>query len=434
MNTLKCQRLFKGALLSAFLCATVRAQELPPPVEPTGPPPGVVVGQSPDPENSYLGSPSLAILADGTYLASHDIFGKKSALLHRTWVYQSKDKGKTWSLIADLPDQFWSTLFVHRDALYLLGTAKEYGDIVIRRSTDGGHTWTTPADESTGLLFRGWYHCGAMPVIAHHGRLWRAVEEYVGPDGTWDGKYFKAIAISAPEDADLLRAANWSITNGVFFSKKWIHGARTGWLEGNVVTDPEGRLVNIMRLHTHPSPTDKYPLEGVAAGIPRLEAAAMLDVGEDGKTLSFDPEKGFFHFPGSQSKFAIRYDPVSGRYWSLVNKITNPWSGYGEEYPFRTQRNVLMLTSSKDLRHWDERSIILRWKEGLPISKKDTVAFQYADWQIDGDDMVALSRTAWGGANGHNSNYITFHRIENFRDRTMKDSPPDLAGDIVHDD
>ena len=55
-----------------------------------------------------------------------------------------------------------------------------------------------------------------------------------------------------------------------------------------------------------------------------------------------------------------------------------------------------------------------------------THAFQYVDWQIDADDMIFVSRTAHddgvGGANNaHDSNYITFHRIEHFRERNSKD-------------
>ncbi len=53
--------------------------------------------------------------------------------------------------------------------------------------------------------------------------------------------------------------------------------------------------------------------------------------------------------------------------------------------------------------------------------------FQYADWQFDGADIVALVRTAYnddsGGArNNHDANYITFHRIKNFRNTTDKNS------------
>lgn len=41
---------------------------------------------------------------------------------------------------------------------------------------------------------------------------------------------------------------------------------------------------------------------------------------------------------------------------------------------------------------------------------------QYPDMIIDGDDMLWVQRTAMNNArNFHDSNYITFHRLENFR-------------------
>jgi hypothetical protein len=53
--------------------------------------------------------------------------------------------------------------------------------------------------------------------------------------------------------------------------------------------------------------------------------------------------------------------------------------------------------------------------------------FQYVDWLIDGDDIIAACRAAYddgmGGAhNYHDANYLTFHRIANFRRLTMADS------------
>lgn len=46
--------------------------------------------------------------------------------------------------------------------------------------------------------------------------------------------------------------------------------------------------------------------------------------------------------------------------------------------------------------------------------------FQYVDWQFDGRHIIFLSRTAYedefGGArNFHDANFLTFHRIKNFR-------------------
>jgi hypothetical protein len=47
-------------------------------------------------------------------------------------------------------------------------------------------------------------------------------------------------------------------------------------------------------------------------------------------------------------------------------------------------------------------------------------AWQYVDWQFEGEDLVFVSRTAFddglGGAHSaHDANYLTFHRIEAYR-------------------
>jgi hypothetical protein len=70
--------------------------------------------------------------------------------------------------------------------------------------------------------------------------------------------------------------------------------------------------------------------------------------------------------------------------------------------------------TSRNLRDWKIRKIVLYHPE---ISKH---GFQYPHFVFDGDDIIFLSRTAYddgqGGAdNQHNANYITFHRINDFR-------------------
>ena len=72
------------------------------------------------------------------------------------------------------------------------------------------------------------------------------------------------------------------------------------------------------------------------------------------------------------------------------------------------------LAASSDLRTWETRATIV----SHPSVEKH--GFQYADWLFDGNDIIALVRTAdddgEGGAhNYHDANYLTFHRIENFR-------------------
>src|SRR5687767_8692692 len=84
--------------------------------------PGVVVAYSPAKSKQYIGSPGLAVLPNGDYVASHDFFGPGSTK-DRTAVYGSTDKGKTWQKRADIQGQWWSSLFVHKKDLYLLGTS-----------------------------------------------------------------------------------------------------------------------------------------------------------------------------------------------------------------------------------------------------------------------------------------------------------------------
>ena len=388
-------------------------------------PPGVVIDTSPLPETEYIGSPSIVILSDGTYVASHDFFGKKGPELRAARVFASRDRGATWTQLAQLPDSTWGTLFVHRGALHLIAITKEYGDVVLRRSADGGHTWTTPSDAAHGLLFPGRFHCAPVPVVVHDGQIWRAVEEVVN-SRLWP-QHFASLMISAPADADLLDAANWTRTNGVPFDPRWFPGRRPGWLEGNVVVAPDGRLVNLLRVNAEIGAGDDFALRGPAAGIPRYEIAASIEIARDGRSAAFDPTKGFFRFPGSQSKFTIRYDARTQRYWSLVNKITLPHEDRDSRYDVQAQRNVVKLVSSADLRTWEERSTVLRWREGEKLTRQDHFAFQYLDWQFDGDDLVAVARTAWEAQSFHNANYLTFHRVRNFRALTMADSPRDLS-------
>ncbi len=52
--------------------------------------------------------------------------------------------------------------------------------------------------------------------------------------------------------------------------------------------------------------------------------------------------------------------------------------------------------------------------------------FQYVDWEFEGDYLIAACRTAFddglGGAhNQHDANFLTFHRVGNFRDLTRND-------------
>jgi len=136
----------------------------------------------------------------------------------------------------------------------------------------------------------------------------------------------------------------------------------------------------------------------------------MVRISDDGKRAEFDPATGFIDMPGACKKFTIRYDPRTKRYWTLANEVPidqrNP-------KPDLT-RNTLSLMSSPDLAAWTVHRRVLTHPD------RTTHGFQYVDWLFDGEDLAAVVRTAFdddeGGAHTqHDSNFITFHRIANFR-------------------
>lgn len=348
--------------------------------------PGAVICYSPAKSKEYIGSPSIVRLDNGHYVASHDYFGPGSGY-NKTHIHISNDRGKTWQLLSTLEGQFWSSLFTLQDRLYILGTSRENGYVVIRRSIDGGRSWTKPVDEYSGLLFSdGEYHCAPVPVVLYNGRIWRAMEDRNPPE-KW-GVNFRAFVMSANANSDLLQAASWRASNRLRYNQDWPGSA---WLEGNIVINPDGAIYNILRNHTETG-----------------GKAALIHVADDGNSIRFDPETGFIDFPGGSKKFAIRCDSLSGMYWSLTNYIRD--KGHNPE---RT-RNTLALISSTDLKQWNVRSILLYHPDVV------NTGFQYADWQFEGDDLIAAVRTAYddgmGGANNcHDANYLTFHRIADFR-------------------
>jgi hypothetical protein len=357
---------------------------------------------------TYLGSPSLVRLPDGALLASHDYFGpgcprNHEGEEHLTSVYRSEDDGVTWRNVTHIANAFWSTLFVHRGAAYLFGCSQQYGSIVIRRSDDGGFTWTHPADGHSGLLFRGGYyhtapnyHCAPVPLLVKEGRIYRAFEDC---DPCVWGSGFRALVVSAPEEADLLDAASWTMSNKLSFDPAWVPPGwgkltRPGWLEGNCVEAPGGEIWNVLRFNSDPL----------------ADRAAVVTVHDGGRRIAFDPATGFIDFPGGMTKFTIRRDSVTGCYLTLSNPNTNPALG-------ASQRNRLVLCASEDLRTWREYRVLLGDDSGLDeMQSRQMTGFQYVDWHFDGADILYLVRTAYGSAhNFHDSNRITFHRLVNFR-------------------
>ena len=239
-------------------------------------------------------------------------------------------------------------------------------------------------------------------MVEHAGRLWRAFEN-VDIHQPW-GAHFRAGILSVPPNADLLNRANWTFSNFLPRNPEWLNGDFGGWLEGNAVVAPGGHVVDVLRVDV-----SKLP-----------EKAAIVHVSADGSKVSFDPSTGFINFRGGATKFSIRH----GSAWPRL-------LGAGQHRDARNGRrgrrkSIKPAAHSQypgaglqpHLRHWQVRSIILHHPD------RSHHAFQYADWQFDGRDIVAAIRTAYddgqGGAHTfHDANYLTFYRIRNFRKLKM---------------
>ena len=359
-------------------------------------PPGTVINHWYAEDGKYIGSPSICILPNGHYIATHDEFGPNSAEYSagRTHVYRSCDKGKTWQQIGRIDGQHWSTVFNLKNTLYIIGMSKVHGDLVIRRSTDEGMSWTTPFDNAHGLIAQGEFHTAPVPVLIHNGRIYRALENAKADNESWPRRY-SAVMISAPLKSDLLNARNWTISNSVS-SEPYLDEHFKGWLEGNAVALPSGEIADILRAHT----------------IGHEENCAILHLNKDGNQLTFNTSD-FHPMPGGAKKFSIRYDRKSRLYWTLSNAVPDSYN-WGKTN-CDLIRNYLYLMSSPDLLRWTLRRELIAYP-----ADEQKHGFQYPDWQFEGSDIVFVSRTAFdddrGGAHTqHDANYLTFHRISNFR-------------------
>jgi hypothetical protein len=372
-----CLKFFRSLLVLAAVGQIASERQL------VAAPPGVVIKSNSLASQTYFGNPSIAILPNGDYVASSDLSGPGVAF-SQTNIFRSSDRGQTWTSSGNILGQYESSLFVHDNALYLMGGGTTEGGVEfasIRKSTDGGQTWTFPQTSTTGRLVTGGnFNAAATAVVEHDGKIWRAMERVEPSIPAGNSTNFRTFVLSAPANSDLLNASNWTVSNSLSMNDfvPW-----AGWLEGGIVITPQGQPATFLRT----------ALLG--------ETAALVNISPDGTTASFDPATGTFDFPsGGSSKYTVRYDNATSRYWSLTNNRDRPGD----------IRNVLELVSSPNLTDWT--------KEGTVLTDPDAanVGFQTVDWQFDGSDIVFVSRTALGGTPSfHEANYLTFHRVPNFR-------------------
>lgn len=211
--------------------------------------------------------------------------------------------------------------------------------------------------------------------------------------------YRSTALVSANEDADLMDPDSWLCTDFTAYDKQWKgtpEGFHVDCIEGNAVVAPDGSICNLARLEVFYPPEYVYNKAVIFRG----------DTNDPEKPLQFDR---VIDAPiGIRHKFVVQHDPSSGKYIMIGN----------ENGPDMPQRTVLTMSISEDLYTWRVAKRLIDYRH----ADFKHVGFQYPDWIIDGTDILFVSRTAFNRADSfHNSNYVTFHVVEDYQQYLSND-------------
>ncbi len=299
-----------------------------------------------------------------------------------TVIWRSDDGGESWSLITELAGVRWMSLFEMNSKVYLVA------------DRDDGTILGELIDDSyvkTKLLW------GERSAITNPALI--------------DGILYlplDCMVLSCPANKDIFTLSNWTRTGdpSALITRDWYLeqtgnalnpgiGGTADILEGNVVKGKDGEIYGIWRIETQPNGN----------------MAVMLRLSSDRTTLEMLPDtQSLITFPTTVSRFVIHYDAETQLYIAISN-----WWTVGE---MCRARNVLGISVSSDLISWRQVDTLLVDREMMNSTLSGYAhAFQYADWDFDGDDLVLTVRETTEFSNTfHDGKYYTFYRVENFRD------------------
>jgi len=335
----------------------------------------------------YLCSPSLLRLPDGVLLASMDVY-EGGAPQNLTLIFRSEDNGESWHYACELMPCFWGKMFLHNGKIYMLACSTEYGDLLIGCSDDRGESFSSPVAllrGSGGKAGNVGVHKNPQNIIRHNGRIYETLEW-----GSWKNAeyYHAAMVMSCAEGDDLLSPESWHFTPPLRYDSSWEGVAPDGvkgCIEGTLCIDRGGRLMNLMRYQTEEKKILAFKVNECDPDA-SLEFSCAID------------------FPANLSKFMIKFDSVSNKYYTIASRRADD--------P-KTRRNLLSLLVSDDLISWRVVCDLIdrRYDDAAKVG------FQYVDFEMEGEDIIFLCRTAINGAHSyHDSNYSTFHVIKKFRE------------------
>ncbi len=401
----------------------------------------VLVAKSPDATNMPLYSPSIMRLKSGRLVISYTEARKKENTDKEFQVIQtSDDGGKTWTKRAEL-SALQGRIFESGDALYYLATG---AGMPISRSVDQGVTWSEPVlltDKS-----KSWQQTAANVWYAN-GNVYLVMELRGRKIDAWAACEKAPVLMRAKVGNDLTQPKNWTFASELVFAdiipgfrentpeidyfgipfypqtyptRSKISPGRTfspmGWAEANVVQilDPDNYWYDSSGHTFHIFLRALTGMSNYGAMCKVVENAdgtmtTSLETAPSGKKLLFLP------FPGGQMRFHVVYDEKTKLYWLLSSQTTDSMTRAEKLSPERHdlafgERHRLVLHFSKNMVDWCFAGVVA-------IGASPKQSRHYAAMDIDGDDLVILSRSGDEEAHSaHDGNMITFHRVKNFRD------------------
>ena len=223
------------------------------------------------------------------------------------------------------------------------------GPVVLSRSIDGGHSWSTPS-----VVLRGSYQTGPTPMATLNGVIYRTMEDSSVGVG--------ALVMWARTTDDLLDASSWQHSAPLTAPPAPADGRRRDWQEGNALVAPSGEIWNVLRVN------------GQTAAFHNVVGIAVLDTKT--RSLSF---KQYASGPFGPSKFHILRDgdgdgdgdggtgsgaQPAAAYYALSTNVTDAAAAAG----IYGARNNLVLSKSLNLVDWTVCERVLYDDTGLSFN------------------------------------------------------------------
>ena len=401
------------------------------------------IAESPDPKTIYAYTPGLAALPNGGLILTMEFGGPgvpgslpraaRFGRPHLGSAYLSHDGGHTWRHVVDYPISH-SRPFAAGTTLYILG---QDGDLAVIRSDDMGQTWTEPRFLTHG---ESW-HQSACSVWYDKGCVYLVMERVMPHGGNpWPVSACMPVLMRAPVDADLTLRESWTFARSMTFEQAVNAGnldwfgvpfypeeetahypapnrgcAPIGWLETNVVKildpshywhDPTGSTFHLFaRAHTGGT--------GYCAVMKAVERAdgtidTMCETVPSGRRSALLP------MPGGQMRFHLIYDEPTKLYWLLSSQATDSMTRAELLGPDRynlpnNERHRLQLHFSRNCVDWCFAGIVA-------IGETPRCSRHYASMLAVGEDLLIASRSGdTNAASAHNGNFISLHRVRDFR-------------------